>query len=557
MLATLRIKNLALVSDLCLELEPGLNVISGETGAGKSVIIGALNLILGQRADRGLIRAGEESCVVEAAFELGPLAPALKAFLEDQGLEGSESGQLILKRSFSSGGTNRQFINGSPTTLAALGGLGEFLVDMHGPHDHQSLLSPARQLNMLDAFGHLEKPRQTYQALLRDYQSLKRSLAELAIDERTYAQQLDLLRFQVQEIQQARLQPGEETPLQEAFQRASNASRLIDLAGQLQEVLSEAETSVFSLAEQVGRTLQEFQRLDPQTKEWQTFHDQACENLHELRNALGHYADRLEVDPQQLAGLEDRISLIQSLKRKYGGSLEEVLTFGAQAAERLQKLEGREAEVLRLQSEIQRQEENLWQASLELSAQRRKVAPRLAKEISKQLNELGFRQSQFEARLTPGSRAEGANALRPEGIDQLDFEFAPNPGEPPHPLRQIASSGEMARVMLAIKTVLAAEDDVPVLVFDEVDANVGGETAHVVGEKMAQIAKQRQVLCITHLAPVAAAAKAHYQVTKFVKNGRTLSSIDRLDRDGRVTELARMLGGQSTAARKHAEALLS
>jgi DNA repair protein RecN (Recombination protein N) len=556
MLATLRIKNLALVSDLCLELESGLNVITGETGAGKSVIIGALSLILGQRADRGLIRSGEEVCVVEAVFSLAPASKNIPAFLEENGLEPCESHQLVIKRSFHLNGTNRQFVNGSPTTLAALSTLGQSLVDMHGPHDHQSLLSTSRQLNMLDAFGHLEAPRQLFADLLSELNRLKQGLGELAVDERTYAQQLDLLRFQAQEIQGARLQPGEEGPLQEAFQRASNASRLTELTRTAVDLLSDGENSALSAAAQLGRTLQEFQRLDPQAQELLAIHEQASQSLQELSTALSRYADRLEVDPQQLAELEERIGLIQSLKRKYGGTVDEVIAFGENAAEKLRKLEGREAEVARIRAEMARVEAKLWQAGQELSGQRRKVAPKLAKEISKQLNELGFRQSQFAVTLQTQAAGEGQSAFRGQGLDELEFLFAPNPGEPQHPLRQIASSGEMARVMLAIKTVLAAQDDVPVLVFDEVDANVGGETAQVVGLKMSQIAKDRQVLCITHLAPVAASARAHYVVSKCVKNGRTWSAIDRLDRPARVTELARMLGGQSNAARQHAEALL-
>lgn len=556
MLATLRIKNLALVSDLCLELESGLNVITGETGAGKSVIIGALNLILGQRADRGLIRSGEELCVVEAVFQLPGNPTSIPAFLEENGLEPCEANQLVIKRSFHLNGTNRQFVNGSPTTLAALASLGQSLVDMHGPHDHQSLLSTSRQLNMLDAFGHLESVRIAFERLLTELNRFKLSLGELAVDERTYAQQLDLLRFQAQEIQQARLQPGEEEPLQEAFQRASNASRLSELTRAAQDLLSDGESSALSATAQLGRTLQEFHRLDPQAQELVTIHEQASQTLQELATALSRYADRLEIDPQQLAELEERIGLIQSLKRKYGGTVDEVIAFGEAAAEKLRKLEGREEEVARLRAEISRVEGKLWKAGQELSGHRRKVAPKLAKEISKQLNELGFRQSQFSVRLQSRTPEDNPAPFRSHGLDEIEFLFAPNPGEPQHPLRQIASSGEMARVMLAIKTVLAAQDDVPVLVFDEVDANVGGETAQVVGLKMSQIAKDRQVLCITHLAPVAASARAHYLVSKCVKNGRTWSAIDRLDRSARVTELARMLGGQSTAARKHAEALL-
>ena len=556
MLATLRIKNLALVSDLTLELEPGLNVITGETGAGKSVIIGALNLVLGQRADRTLIRSGEESCTVEAIFDVTKLRSPLSEYLQENGLESCEENQLLIKRSFTNAGTNRQFINGSATTLSVLAGLGDWLVDMHGPHDHQSLLYPVRQLAMVDAFGHLEGLRSEHARWVAQLNENKASVAELVVDERLYAQQLDLLRFQVQEITAARLSETEEEPLQAEFHRASNASRLVELVQSALDVLSESDASLLSSAGLLGRTLQEFQRLDPSSASLAELHGQAVANWQELSTELSRYGDRLEIDPRRLAELEERLSLLQSLKRKYGGSLQEVIAFGEEAQQKLTRLEGREAELERLRAEIHRLESELWKSGGLLSGKRKTIAPKLSRDIVKQLTELGFRQSQFEIKLQTQTREESVGSPRASGLDEVEFQFAPNPGEPARPLRAIASSGEMARVMLAIKTVLAAQDDVPVLVFDEVDANVGGETAQVVGQKMAQIAAQRQVLCITHLAPVAAAAGVHYLVSKEVRNGRTLSAIDRLDRGQRITEIARMLGGQSNAARQHAEALL-
>lgn len=556
MLVSVRIKNLALVTDLSLELEPGLNVITGETGAGKSVILGALNLVLGQRADRGLIRAGEEACIVEAVFDISRLRAPLKAFLDENGLEPCEDHQLVVKRSFSASGTNRQFVNGSPTTLSTLSALGAWLVDMHGPHDHQSLLHPSRQLAMLDAFGGLDASRERFSELGRQLKALQAEADALVVDERTYAQQLDLLRFQVQEIQQAQLKADEEEPLQDELQRVSNVSRLMELSRGAMELLSEGDPSLILQAGQLGRTLQELLRLDPSAKDIQEAHAQMVSLLQDLSQSVSHYADRLESDPGRLAELEERLGLIQSLKRKYGGTLSEVIQFGVEAADKLNRLEGREGELLRIRGQMSEVQAKLWKAGQELSQQRAKVAPKLSRDVSRQLQELGFKQSQFEVRLRAQTQAELGQALRASGLDEIEFQFAPNPGEPSQPLRAIASSGEMARVMLAIKTVLATQDEVPVLVFDEVDANVGGETAQVVGQKMAQIAKQRQVLCITHLAPVAASASTHYVVSKQIKNGRTSSEIDKLSKADRVTEIARMLGGQSSAARKHAEELL-
>jgi DNA repair protein RecN (Recombination protein N) len=557
MLTVLRIKNLALVADLTLELQPGYNVITGETGAGKSIIIGALNLVLGERADRTLIRSGSENCSVEAVFDIAKLKSPLKTFLEENGLEPCEENQLVLKRTFTSAGANRQFVNGSPATLNALASIGEWLVDMHGPHDHQSLLHATKQLLILDAFGGLQKEREAFGELVQRRSSIEAEKAALIVDEKTYAQQLDLLRFQVNEISAARLQPAEDDGIDEEYQRASNAAKLLQLSQAALEVLAENESSLLTQAGVIGRTLQELQRIDPGASELMTQHEQAVSALHDLQSELSHYVDKVDIDPERLQQLEERITLLQSLKRKYGGSVADVVVFGEDAKRKLQSLEQRDEELNRINLALQKLDLEIQHAGKELSAKRRKVIPQLSKAVSKQLADLGFKQSRFDVSLN-AMPASGNHASRftLHGLDQIEFQFAPNPGEPAKPLRAIASSGELARVMLALKTVLAAEDEIPVLVFDEVDANVGGETANVVGEKMRQIAAKRQVLSITHLPQVAATASAHYVVTKQVKDGRTISEIRLLDKKERVTELTRMLGGQTAAARKHAEELL-
>ncbi len=559
MLTTLRIKNLALVADLTLELGPGYNVITGETGAGKSILIGALSLVLGERADRTLIRSESDSCSVEAVFDVSKLKAPLDSFLDENGLEPCEEQQLVLKRTFTSAGANRQFVNGSPTNLNALATIGEWLVDIHGPHEHQSLLNTGRQLDLVDAFGKLEGEREELKSLLRKRAGLEAEKAALIIDEKTYAQQLDMLRFQVNEITGAGLQAGEEEQVEQEHHRASNAAKLLQLSQAALDLLSENESSLLTQAGIVGRTLQELQRVDPSAAGLVASHEQAVSVLRELQAELSHYADKVEVDPARLQELEERLSLIQSLKRKYGGSVAEIVEFGEEARRKLQSLEQRDAELVRINVELKKVESELWKTGQELSAKRRKVIPQLSKAVSKQLSDLGFKQSRFEVTLNTISHSPITGQQSPfssHGLDTAEFQFAPNPGEPARPLRAIASSGELARVMLAIKTVLAAEDQVPVLVFDEVDANVGGETANAVGEKMRQIARNRQVLCITHLPQVAAPASAHYVASKQVKGGRTISEITLLDAEERVTELARMLGGQSEAARRHAEALL-
>jgi DNA repair protein RecN (Recombination protein N) len=556
MLTTLRIKNLALVEDLTLELAPGFNAITGETGAGKSIIIGALMLLLGERADRAWLRAGCDSCTVEAVFSVADLKAPIHQFLADNGLEPCEENQLVLKRTFTATGGNRQFINGSPASLSTLAALGEWLVDMHGPHDHQSLLRPAQQLEILDAFGKLEPRREAVAEMVRQRTQRAAEKAALIVDERTYAQRLDLLRHQVQEITSARLQPGEETGLDAEYQRASHAARLLELCQGALNLLAENEPSLFGQLGALGRTLQEIMRLDPAAANLGNIHAQAATLLRDLQHDLRHYADRLALDPGRLQQLEERLNLLNSLKRKYGATVAEVIAYGETAARELHSLEQRDVELERINGELAKLDTQLELAGKDLSRRRRQVIPQLGKSVVKQLAELGFKQSHFDAAIQTETKLAAYQGQIPAtGFDTIEFQFAPNPGEPARSLRAIASSGEIARVMLALKTVLAVEDQIPVLIFDEVDANVGGETANVVGEKMSQIARRRQVLCITHLAPVAATAGAHYVVTKDIKSGRTITRIDRLENEPRIAELARMLGG-GKAAWQHAQALL-
>lgn len=550
MLIALRIKNLALASDLTVEFQPGYTAISGETGAGKSMLIGALNLVLGERADRSLIRSGADACAVEAVFDVSTVQAELGVLIEENGLEPCESQNLILKRTLTAAGTNRQFVNGSPTTLAVLGQIGSLLVDMHGPHDHQSLLHPSKQLAIVDAYGSLREKTSVLTDGLKKKSALLAEKATLIVDERTYQQQIDLLRFQATEIETAKLKPGSEEAFESDYRRASNAARLLEVAQNALNQLDGEETSVLTQLGAVGRLLQDLQKLDPETRNLADIHGQATELIGELRDGLGSYSEDVDIDPARLQELEERVDLLQSLRRKYGSTVEEIIAHGAEARAKLESMEGREETLARINRDVAVLDEHLGKAAAQLTALRKKLLPKLSKGVSAQLQDLGFKQSQFEIVISPLAEI-GAT-----GADHLEFLFAPNPGEPLQPLRSIASSGEMARVMLAIKTVLAAEDQVPLLVFDEVDANVGGETARTVGLKMREIGAQRQVLCITHLPPVAAAAQHHYVVEKNVRDGRTFTSIQLVEGDARVTELARMLGGQSGAARSHAQELL-
>jgi DNA repair protein RecN (Recombination protein N) len=561
MLTTLRIKNLALAADLTLELQPGYNVITGETGAGKSLLIGALNLVLGERADRTLLRAGADNCSVEAVFDVRQVNGPLQNFLAESGLEPCEDSQLVLKRTMTAAGTNRQFVNGSPTTLSVLGTVGEWLVDIHGPHEHQSLLHPAAQLAILDAFGRLEGERSAFGELVRRRAALDDQKTALIVDERTYAQQLDLLRFQVKELASAQLQPGEDKTLEEQYRRGSNAAKLVQLVQAALDTLAENESSLLNQAGIIGRLLSELQRVDFAAAPLLSVHEAAVSSFRELQAELSRYADKIEIEPARLAELEERLNLVQSLKRKYGSTLAEVMQFGEEARRKLEALEQRDAELERMNAELAKIEAELWNQGAALSSKRGKVIPALSKAVAKQLADLGFKQSRFDVEMQTLRRGDAGPEttkapFSSTGLDTIEFQFAPNPGEPARPLRAIASSGELARVMLALKTVLAAEDQIPVLVFDEVDANVGGETAKAVGEKMLQVARKRQVLCITHLPQVAATASAHFLATKQVLAGRTVSEVNLLRPAERVTELARMLGGQSDAARRHAQELL-
>ena len=557
MLRTLRIKNLALVTDLTVEFQPGFNVITGETGAGKSIIIGALNLVLGERADRALIRSGSESCSVEAVFDVKKLLKPLGVLLEENGIEACDHDELLLKRTFSANGANRQFINGSPATLNLLANVGELLVDMHGPHDHQSLFHAARQLSILDAYGDLISLRQDFAKVLQGRAALQRDKSALIIDEKTYAQQLDLLRFQVGEISFAKLRTDEETEVEEEFQRCSNAAKLLQLSQTALAQLSEDESSTLVQAGSLGRSLHELQRTDAAAAPLVLLHEQAVAGLRDLQAELSRYAERIDLNPARLQEVEERLNLIQGLKRKYGATVAEIISFGEEAQKKLENLEQRDFELTRLNRELEKLDAELKRVGDELSRERRKIIPKLAKAVTKQIENLGFRQSKFDVAMqTNADFSEASPHFLPTGFDAVEFQFSPNIGEPLRPLSAVASSGEMSRVMLALKTVLASEDEIPVLVFDEIDANVGGETAQIVGEKMREIARQRQVLCITHLAPVAASASAHYVVTKKIEAGRTISEIVLLEKKRRVEEIARMLGGQSEASRKHAESLL-
>ncbi len=547
-LTLLRIKNLALVEELEWQIGPGFIGVTGETGAGKSIIIGALQLLLGERADKSLIRTGADLCTVEAVFT-GKDLQKLNPQLVEAGIEPCED-DLIIKRSFSGGGGTRQFINGSPTTLSVLKNLGDELVDLHGPHDHQSLLSPETQLSLLDSFARADEQLDEYRKYYRQLQTLLAEHAALNTAETAREQELDLLRHQVSEIKSAKLVAGEEDEIEKRYKLASNSKRLIELASAIASKLSEADDSVLSQLAETQRLLRDLEKIDSSIAQFSSAHAASVVELSEIARALSAYAEKLDLDPEQLAALEQRVSLFETLKRKYDSSIAEVIAFAERAAERVQKIEGRDIELERLAREIENVRAQMNRAGEALRKLRAKAAPKLSENIRHHLRDLGFRQSEFEAKLS--SLDEPSR----NGFDSMELLFSPNPGEPLKPLRAIASSGEISRLMLAIKSALAAQDAIPLLVFDEIDTNVGGEITHGIGAKMQTLGRDHQVICITHLPQVAATACSHFVVTKDVTGGRTFSNLHEVTGKARQEEIARMLGGKSESALKLAASLL-
>jgi DNA repair protein RecN (Recombination protein N) len=548
MLTLLKIRNLALVDELAWELGPGLIGVTGETGAGKSVIVGALKLVLGERADKSLIRTGEDSCSVEAVFELSD-PREINAILEDGGLEACDDTQLIVRRVIGQT-ANRQFVNDSPVTLALLKRLGEHLVDLHGPHDHQSLLSTERQLAMLDAYAGAEAAHATYREHHRAWRAKATELDELRHAENASEQEIELLRYQIQEIEAAQLKAEDEQELEDRWRRASNSTRLVETAANAAAALGGDDGILTRLAD-VQRLVRDLEKLDPSIREQTASLETAVLELQDLESNLADYVEELDINPAEAAALEERVNLIESLKRKYGPTLADVIARRDSAAARLDTIENRGEKLETLERELAACRATLDASGKALTTVRRKAAPKLAKEISIQLKDLGFKQSSFEAPL------HALSDPAPQGFESIEFQFGPNPGEPLLPLRQIASSGEISRVMLAVKSALADQDATPLMVFDEIDANVGGEVARAVGRKMAALGTRHQVVAITHFPQVAATASLHFVVEKEISGGRTRSRLFPVNGETRIQELVRMLGGGGEQARAMAASLLS
>ncbi len=548
-LASLRIRNLALVEDVLWEPRPGFTAVTGETGAGKSVILGALTLLLGERADKSLIRSGADTCTVEAVFE-NVTDPALTALLEEHGAEPCEEGRLLVKRTLPAEGTGRQFVNGSPCTLALLRALGDRLVDLHGPHDHQSLFSRDQQTRLLDRFAGSEDLRAEVAEARRTLIRLEEEKAAILSGEQAIAREIDLLAHQTEEIEAAALRPGEEEALLARQRAAANSQRIGELCARMAAAVSEDENSLTSQLGELSRLARELTRLDPASEPVSAACEAAFAAADDLARAVAHYSSSLESGPANLEEIEARLDVLQTLKRKYGNTLEAVLAYHAEAAEKLAALRARTERRDTLDADIAAAGKTLRDRGKKLTAARAAAAKKLAEKVRAGLKDLGFAKSEFSVAL------ESHETPVAHGFETAEFQFSPNPGEPARPLRAIASSGEISRVMLALKGALADQDDVPVLIFDEIDANVGGEIAAKVGQKMRELGRSRQVLCITHLPQVAACAASHFVVSKEVRDNRTRTRLDETTGRSREEEIARMLGGKSDSALAHARALL-
>ena len=548
-LASLRIRNLALVEDLLWEPRSGFVVITGETGAGKSILVGGVKLLVGERADKSVIRSGCESCTVEGVFLLEKSSP-LHALLDEGGVEPCEQGRLILRRTLTANGSGKQFANCSACTLALLRQIGDLLMDLHGPHDHQSLFSKDQQLLLVDGFAGADPLRLAYSAARKEWMGLAGEKQRLTEDAAALARELDLLAHQTEEIGLATLQPGEEEPLLARQKASANGQRISEICAELTALASESDDSLTSRLGDVNRLAKELHRLDPQGGGLEKSAAGLFESLQDFAREVDRYAAAIEADPAELSKIESRLDALQSLKRKYGATVEDVIAFGEQASARLTELRNREEREAGLDAEIARASAAMDSAAEKLTGARRSAAPKLTTLVKRHLADLGFSKSGFSISLDP---LDEPGLL---GREAAEFLFSPNPGEPERPLRAIASSGEISRVMLAIKTALAAQDSVPVLIFDEIDANVGGEIGAKVGAKMKELGESHQVFCITHLPQVAALAASHFIVAKDTSGKRTSTSLTEAEGPAREAEVARMLGGNATSALSHAKALL-
>lgn len=550
-------QNLAIIDKLVITFSSGFNVLTGETGAGKSILIDALGLALGERADPAMVRAGADKAVVDALFDLSRL-PHIAQIARDMGFE-PEEGMLLLCREVQTNGRSFCRIAGRPATVAQLKTLGEWLVDLHGQHEHQSLLSQPRHRDILDDWGGKEllETREAVGNTWHTLQKLRREREELQRESRERIHLLDLFKFQVQEIDSARLMEGEDEELAAEHRRVANAQRLaesvslalLSLSGE--EMGVEASPGAIALLDKAERALSEVVAFDERLLPLLETVRSALYELTEVERELGRYQETVEFLPERLQAIEERLDLLRTLKRKYGSTIEEILQYRAEAANRLEMLAHSTEREEQLDALIATTEKQLAQQCAHLSALRREVALEFQGLIQKELRDLGMERAHFSVDIQPIEAT-------PEGADRVEFLLSTNQGEPLRPLAKVASGGEVSRVMLAIKTAMALKQELPTMVFDEIDVGIGGRTAGVIAQKMASLSERAQLLCITHLAPIAGRASHHFAIEKQVEGERTHVRVASLTPEQRIEEIARMLGGGAVteAVRQHAKELL-
>lgn len=566
MLARLSIDNLAIIESCEIEFAPGLNILTGETGAGKSIIIGALNLILGDRASSSDVRSGIPRARVEAVFDISD-SPPTRIALAALGLTADDADELIVRREISATGRSRHFVNGVSVQLYEVSGVTSALVDLHGQHQHQSLLDVEAHRDALDAYGDFGSLLDDCAILYGKFSGLRARLHSLETDEREAEREKDLLRYQIDEIDGADLQPDEDNALSTERNRLANAETLIQSVRSAVDELYEGEQTEAPASQLVSHALEEAQRLaaiDDALAPIAESLASAKALVDDAAQELRAYGEGVEADPARLQEVEDRIDLIRGLKRKYGDSVEAILEEADTCRERLESLENREAAIEQAKRDLELTRERLGKTAAKLSKKRQTTATRFMEEIVKRLARLNMPSAQCEARVSQTDDDAGVTvngrtvAVGAHGVDDVEFLISTNAGEAPKPLRKVASGGELSRVMLALKSIMAARDHVPTLVFDEVDAGVSGAVAGRVGEMIEGLSESHQILCITHLPQIAARGVTHFRVEKHEKGGRTVSSALLLDDDGRLDEIASLFSGDAPTpeSREHARSLL-
>ncbi len=544
MLKELRVRHFAIIDNLDIEFSKGLSILTGETGAGKSIIIGALGTVLGQRAYTEMIMTGHEQATVEAFFDIKdhPVTEAL-------GIDTSQG--ILLRRSISRAGKTRAYINDTMVNLQSLAKLGATLVDVHGQHEHQSLLATAHQMRLLDYYGGLDKERTMVSEAFRELSKLVTRLEDLQLGSRERAQKTDMLRFQVDEIEAAGLLEGEDVQLTEELEILSNLTRLNELVESTYSRLNSDEGSSIEKLSVAIQSLKEMNEIDGVAGGPLESLEQALALSEDAAIAVRNLRDRYDLDPSRLDEVQERLRAMDLLKKKYGDSINDILQFYDRAKSELEDLENAEENTEALEAEITEKTDSLNKKAATLSKKRVKAATSIETEIRKILKDLAFRKAEFTVQVTE-------TQLSATGIDDVEFMFSANKGETPKPLARVASGGELSRIMLAIKTVLREVDDIPVLVFDEVDAGIGGKTANNVALRLSESSKGRQVLCVSHLPQIASKADTHFLIDKSSSKERTLVSVEKITGKRREEEIARMLSGTVTdTSLEHAREIIS